>query len=127
MDDECWSRLLQRLPEPEPATGPALAVAFVGADDYAAKGGKAWLWWPGSREKAPGPVDFDGRYPMDWGLLLVMNELATERVCAEGLGCMAHLSRLLDIKPFVLRERDALDAGGVLDFIEDLELATPKH
>jgi hypothetical protein len=40
---------------------------------------------------------------------------------------MAHLARLLDIKPFVLRQRDELDAAGVLEFIETLELATPKH
>jgi hypothetical protein len=40
---------------------------------------------------------------------------------------MAHLARLLDIKAFVLRLRDELDASGVLEFIETLELATPKH
>ena len=127
MDDECWSRLLKRLPEPETAAGPPLAVAFVSAEDYTARRGLAWLWWPGSRERAPGAVAFAGEYPPDWGLLLVMNDAATERVCSEGTACMAHLARLLDIKPFVLRERDALDAGGVLEFIEDLELATPKH
>ena len=37
------------------------------------------------------------------------------------------LARLLDIKPFVLRQREELDASGVLEFIETLELATPKH
>jgi len=127
MDDECWTRLLGRLPETEEAAGPPLAVAFLDADDFAAKRGQAWLWWPGSRERRSGPVGFDGAFPPEWGLLLVMNDTATERVCAEGVGCMAHLARLLDIKPFVLRQRDELDAGGVLDFIETLELATPKH
>ena len=34
---------------------------------------------------------------------------------------------LLDIKPFVLRQREELVASGVLEFIETLELATPKH
>ena len=127
MDDECWSRILQRLHEPEAASGPPLAVAFVDAEAYAARRGTAWLWWPGSRAKTQGAVAFAGEFPPDWGLLLVMNEQATERICTEGTACMARLARLLDIKPFVLRERDALDAGGVLEFIEDLELATPKH
>jgi hypothetical protein len=56
-----------------------------------------------------------------------MNDAAIEKVGAGGTACMAHLSRLLDIKAFVLRQRDELDAGGMLEFIEDLELATPKH
>jgi len=120
-------RILERLPEIEEAAAPPLAVAFIGSEDYAAKCGQAWLWWPGSRARATGPVAFDGRFPEDWGLLLVMNDAAIERVGADGTACMAHLARLLDIKPFVLRQRDELDASGVLEFIETLELATPKH
>ncbi len=127
MDDERWQRILARLPEVEPAFGPPLAVAFIGAEAYDARRGTAWLWWPGSREQAIGPVPFAGTYPDHWGLLLVMNDAAIDKVGADGTACMAHLARLLDIKPFVLRQRDELDAGGVLEFIEDLELATPKH
>ena len=120
-------RILRRMSEIEEAAGLLLAVAFIGGDAYEAKRGQAWLWWPGSRTRATGPVAFDGRYPDDWGLLLVMNETAIARVGADGTACMAHLARLLDIKPFVLRQRDELDASGVLEFIETLELATPKH
>ena len=127
MDEARWSLLLERLPEVEEAAGPPLAVAFIDNADYAAKRGQAWLWWPGSRAHATGPVAFDGRYPADWGLLLVMNDMAIERVGADGTACMAHLARLLDIKPFVLRQREELDAAGILEFIETLELATPKH
>ena len=97
MDEVRWSRLLERLPEVEETAGPPLAVAF------------------------------DGRFPADWGLLLVMNDTAIERVGADGTACMAHLARLLDIKPFVLQQRDELEAAGILEFIETLELATPKH
>lgn len=127
MDEERWLRLLERLPDLEETAGPALAVAFIAVEDFAAKGGQAWLWWPGSRTRRSGPVAFDGRYPRDWGLLLVMNDMAIERVGADGTACMAHLARLLDIKPFVLRQREELDESGLLDFIEALELATPKH
>jgi hypothetical protein len=127
LDDEYWSRLLQRMPEVEETNGPPLAVAFIGSDDHAAKSGQAWLWWPGSRTRIPGPVAFDGSYPADWGLLLVMNDTAMATVGAGGTACMAHLARCLDIKPFVLRQREELEAAGILDFIESLELATPKH
>jgi hypothetical protein len=127
MDNERWLRLLERMPEVEEAAGPPRAVAFIGSDDFAAKRGQAWLWWPGSRARATGPAVFDGCYPADWGLLLVMNDAAIERVGADGTACMAHLARLLDIKPFILRQRDELDESGILDFIETLELATPKH
>ena len=127
MDEERWLRILERLPEADEAAGPPLAVGFIAAEAFAAKRGQAWLWWPGSRTAPSGPVDFDGLYPADWGLLLVMNDAAIERVGAEGTACMAHLARLLDIKAFVLRQRDELDDGGILEFIEDLELATPKH
>ena len=127
MDHERWSRLLARMPEVTEAAGPPLAVAFIGGDDHAAKHGWAWLWWPGSGTRPSGPVPFDGRYPADWGLLLVMNDTAIEKVGADGTAIMSRLVRRLDIKPFVLRPRDELDASGVLDFIESLELATPKH
>jgi hypothetical protein len=127
MDAERWSRLLARMPEVTAAEGSPLAVAFIGADDHAAKRGRAWLWWPGSHARPTGPVAFDGRYPADWGLLLVMNDTAIEKVGADGTAIMSHLVRRLDIKPFVLRRRDELDASGVLEFIDTLELATPKH
>ncbi|MBI5898313.1 MAG: hypothetical protein HZB40_03700 [Rhodocyclales bacterium] len=127
MDEERWARILERLPVVEEAAGPPLAVAFIGGAAFAARRGQAWLWWPGSRERATGPVPFAGSYPEDWGLLLVLNDAAIERVGAEGTASMAHLARLLDIKAFILRQRDELDVGGVLEFIEDLELATPKH
>jgi len=127
LDEARWTRLLERMPEIEEVAGPPLAVAFIGSDDFAAKRGRAWLWWPGSRARTTGPVAYDGRHPADWGLLLVMNDTAIARVGADGTACMAHLARLLEIKPFVLRQRDELDASGILEFIESLELATPKH
>ena len=127
MDEERWLRILTHLPEAEELGGPPLAVAFIGSDEFAARQGRAWLWWPGSRDRAAGTAAFDGSYPEDWGLLLAMNEAAIDQVGTEGLACMAHLARLLDIKPFVLRQREELDAAGVLEFIETLELATPKH
>lgn len=127
MDEARWSRLLERLPEVEETAGAPLAVAFIDSADYVAKRGQAWLWWPGSRARATGPVAFDGRFPADWGLLLVMNDMAIAKVGADGTACMAHLARLLDIKPFVLQQRDELEAAGILEFIETLELATPKH
>ena len=104
----------------------SLAVAFVDADDYAAKSGSAWLWWPDG--KHPGVhCSFDGRFPPEWGMLLVMSEAAVDAVCAEGESCMAGLVRRLQLKPFLLQRRDTLEAAGILDFIESLELATPKH
>lgn len=119
--------MLHGLPGVEQAPGPPLAVAFMDSMAYAARRGTAWLWWPGSNARPAGPVVFDGCYPDDWGLLLVMNAAALEKVGADGTAWMSHLVRRLDIKPFVLRRREELDVAGVLDFIEALELATPKH
>jgi hypothetical protein len=101
-------------------------VAFIDAAAYAARAGTAWLWWPGSHEAACGPHRYAGAYPEDWGLLLVLNDKALRELCTGG-GAWSHLARTLDIKPFVLRCRDELEAGGVLEFVETLELATPKH
>jgi len=126
LDESTWRRVLTVLPAVEGEVSEALAVAFVDSDDYAAKSGSAWLWWPdGSRPASR--CDFDGTFPAEWGMLLVMSEAALERVCAEGESCMAGLVRRLQIKPFLLQQRDALEAAGILDFIETLELATPKH
>ena len=127
MDHEEWSRLLARMPDVVEAAGTPLAVAFIGSEDFTGKSGQAWLWWPGNGAHATGSVAFDGSYPEDWGLLLVMNDMAIEKVGAGGTASMSRLVRDLDIKPFVLRQRDELDASGVLEFIDTLELATPKH
>ena len=126
LDESTWRQVLAVLPAAEGEVAQALAVAFVDSDDYTAKSGSAWLWWPdGSRPAAR--CDFDGRFPAEWGMLLVISEAALETVCAEGESCMAGLVRRLQIKPFLLQQRETLEAAGILDFIESLELATPKH
>jgi hypothetical protein len=126
LDAASWPKVLAVLPAAEGEVMESLAVAFVDADDYAAKSGSAWLWWPDG--KHPGVhCSFDGRFPPEWGMLLVMSAAAVDAVCAEGASCMAGLVRRLQIKPFLLQRRDTLEAAGILDFIESLELATPKH
>ena len=126
LDEATWRQVLAALPAAEDGVSGALAVAFVDADDYASKRGSAWLWWPDGSRPA-GRCDFDGRFPPEWGMLLVMSEAALQTVCAEGESSMAGLVRRLQIKPFLLQQRDALEAAGILEFIETLELATPKH
>lgn len=126
LDAASWARVLAVLPPAEGEVTESLAVAFVDADDYAAKSGPAWLWWPDGRHAAA-KSGFEGHYPPEWGMLLVMSEAAVEAVCSEGGTAMAGLVRRLQIKPFLLQQRDALEAAGILDFIESLELATPKH
>lgn len=126
LDESSWRRVLAVLPAVEGEASEALAVAFVDSDDYAAKSGSAWLWWPHGSQPAS-RCDYDGRFPVEWGMLLVMSETALATMCAEGESCMAGLVRRLQIKPFLLQQRDVLEAAGILDFIETLELATPKH
>ena len=126
LDAASWPRVLAVLPPAEGDVTEPLAVAFVDAEDYAGKSGSAWLWWPDGRNAAA-KSGVDGHYPAEWGMLLVMSEAAVEAVCREGEAAMAGLVRRLQIKPFLLQQRDALEAAGILDFIESLELATPKH
>lgn len=126
LDESTWRQVVAALPAAEGEVAQALAVVFIDADDFATKSGAAWLWWPDGSQPAV-RCDFDGRFPAEWGMLLVMNEAALETLCAEGESCMAGLVRRLQIKPFLLQERDALEAAGILDLIETLELATPKH
>lgn len=124
-DASTWPRMLATLPALEAKADKTLAVAFVASEDHAARQGTAWLWWGAGQ-----PVQrcaYDGRFPADWGLLLVMSEAAIDGICAEGESCMAGLVRRGKIMPFVLQSRQALEDAGVLDFIETLELATPKH
>ena len=126
LDESTWRRVLAVLPEGESDTDGALAVAFINSDDYASKCGSAWLWWPGNARPAR-HCDFDGQFPAEWGMILVMSEAALETVCAKGESSMAGLVRRLQIKPFLLKQRDELEAAGILEFIDSLELATPKH
>lgn len=127
LDESTWRQVLAVMPAGDVEVSEALAVAFVGSDDYAAKNGSAWLWWPGGQGRPVEQCDYDGRFPADWGMLMVMSEAALDAVCAEGDSCMAGLVRRGKIMPFLLQQRDALEAAGILDFIEALELATPKH
>ncbi|MCK9382635.1 MAG: hypothetical protein M0P95_16415 [Sulfuritalea sp.] len=127
LDESTWRQVLAVMPAGDVEVSEVLAVAFVASDDYAAKSGSAWLWWPGRHGRPVEQCDYDGRFPVDWGMLLVMSEAALEAVCAEGESCMAGLVRRGKIMPFLLQQRDALEAAGILDFIESLELATPKH
>ncbi|MFA4969357.1 MAG: hypothetical protein WC540_06975 [Sulfuritalea sp.] len=125
--ESTWRQVLAAMPAGEVEVSEELAVAFVGSDDFKAKSGSAWLWWPGGSGRPARRCDWDGFFPADWGMLLVMSETALETVCAEGESCMAGLVRRGKIMPFLLQQRDALEAAGILDFIESLELATPKH
>ena len=127
LDASTWPRLRAALPAPEAAVSQSLAVAFVGTEDFAARTGSAWLWWPDGQVRASQRSDYDGRFPSDWGMLLVMSDAALDSVCSEGESSMAGLVRRGKIMPFLLQQREALEAAGILDFIESLELATPKH
>lgn len=127
LDEAVWRKMLAVMPAAEFEVSEVLAVAFVSNDDYAAKTGSAWLWWPDVEHRPAQRCDYDGRFPADWGMLLVMSETALMTVCAEGESCMAGLVRRGKIMAFPLQQRDALEASGILDLIESLELATPKH
>jgi len=126
LDEATWPQVLAVLPAVEGEVSEALAVAFVNSDDFAAKSGSAWLWWPGNGQPNR-RCDYDGRFAADWGMLLVMSEAALETVCAEGESSMAGLVRRVKIRPFLLQQMEILEAAGLADFIESLELATPKH
>lgn len=127
LDEAVWRKMLAVLPAAEIELSQVLAVAFVSSEDYAAKAGSAWLWWPDAEARPVQCCDYDGQFPADWGMLLVMSETALMTVCAEGESCMAGLVRRGKIMAFLLQQRDALEASGILDLIESLELATPKH
>lgn len=127
MDEQTWRRALAALPGVEGHIAGQLAVVFVGSDDFSAKTGSAWIWWPGSPLQPVQRQDYKGEYRANWGMLLVMSEAALETVSVQGESCLAGLVRRGEIKPFLLQQRDALEAAGLIDFIETLELATPKH
>lgn len=126
LDETTWPQVLAVLPAAEIRASKALAVAFVNSDDFASKCGSAWLWWPG-RTRPAGPCDFDGRFPADWGMLLVMSGSALLTLCARGESCLAGLVRRVQIRPFLLQQMEILEAAGLEDFLDSLELATPKH
>ena len=126
LDESTWRHVLAALPAVEGEVSEALAVAFVNSDDFAAKSGSAWLWWPGNGQPNE-RCDFDGRFAPDWGMLLVMSESALDTLCAEGESCLAGLVRRVKIRPFLLQQMETLETAGLADFIDSLELATPKH
>lgn len=122
-----WRQALAVLSSVDDHIDKPLAVVFVSSDDYATKRGVAWLWWPANPRRPVQRCEYDGRFAADWGMLLVMSGPALETVCAHGESCLAGLVRRGGIMPFLLQQREALEAAGLIDFVETLELATPKH
>jgi len=125
--DASWRRALAALPRPGAEYRRRLAVAFVNPDDFAAKSGTAWLWWPDGGEPSVEPRDYAGGSSPDWGLLLVISEAALDHLGAEGESCIALLVRRGEIRPFLLQPMEILEAAGLGDLIETLGLAFPRH
>jgi hypothetical protein len=125
--DASWRRALAALPRPGAEYRRRLAVAFVGPDDFAAKCGTAWMWWPDGHEPSVEHRDYAGGSSPDWGLLLVISEAALDSLGTEGESCIALLVRRGEIRPFLLQPMEILEAAGLGDLIETLGLAFPRH
>ena len=127
LDAASWRKVLAALPDIAPGVGAGATVAFVTSEDFASKGGSAWLWRPGSPSPQPESQAYSGGSAQDWGMLLVVSASALDRLCAAGDSCIAALVQRGEIRPFVLHAMEDLETAGLADFIESLGLVFPRH
>ena len=122
-DPACWTRTLAAAAWP-----PARAsIGVLTRTAFAARSGRLLTW----RLLATGPqasvADWDGEAPADMAVLLVADEALLHALRREGLALLPRLVRRGELHAFVLKTRDALEADGLDDFVEDLGLAFPRH
>lgn len=122
-DPACWTRILAAAAWP-----PAQAsIGVLSRTAFKARRGRLLSW----RFPATGPqastADWDGEAPADMAVLLVADEAVLHALRGEGLAVLPRLVRRGELHAYVLKTRDALEAAGLDEFVEDLGLAFPRH
>ena len=128
MDDgflDCvrWQAMLDR--EGMPVS--SAAIGLLRRDEFAARHGTLLLWRSDAEGCHADLREYSGQYGDDVAVLLVADADALVALHEGGWAVLPGLIRRGRLSPYILTTMDELEAAGLAEFVEDLELAVPRH
>lgn len=132
LDREAWQRMLAReglapaLDAPL-RTPPGATVGLLRRDEYRAGAGTLLLWVGGAGCMQVETRAYAGVAGDDLGLLFIADPAAFAVLRREGLAPLAAMIRKGQLDPYVLKTMEQLEAAGLADFIEAMDLVCAAH
>jgi hypothetical protein len=128
MDDgflDCagWQAMLVR--EGMPTSGAA--IGLLRREDFAARRGTLLLWRNDAEGCCADLCEYSGQCGEDVAVLLVADGAALAALREGGWAVLPGMIRRGSVHPYILKTMDELEAAGLADFVEDMELAVPRH
>lgn len=118
-----WQAMLER--EDMPSSGAA--IGLLRRDDYAARRGTLLLWRSNAEGCRAVLREYNGAVGDDVAVLLVADAEAVAALREGGLAPLPALIRQGHLHPYMLKTMGELEEAGLAGFVEDLELAVPRH
>jgi len=103
------------------------AIGLLRREDFAARRGTLLLWRNDAAGRRAALREYSGAAGADVAVLLVADADALAALREGGWGVLPGLIRRGRLSPYILKTMDELEAAGLAEFVEDLELAVPRH
>ncbi len=103
------------------------SIGLLRREEFDARRGTLLLWQNAEERCRAVLREFCGHYDEDIAVLLVAEPNAFIDVLDGGWAALPGMIRRGRLSPFILKTMDELEAAGLADFIEELELAEPRH
>ncbi len=118
-----WQAMLNR--EGMPAS--TASIGLLRRDEFVARRGILLLWRSDADGCHANLREYNGQCGDDVAVLLVTDANALADVLEGGWAALPGMIRRGRLSPFILKTMDELEAVGLAEFVEDLELAVPRH
>lgn len=118
-----WQSMLDR--EGMPVS--SAAIGLLCREDYVARRGTLLLWRSDADGCHADLREYNGRCGDDVAVLLVADADALVPLREGGWAVLPGMIRRGRLSPYILKTMGELEAAGLAEFVEDLELAVPRH
>lgn len=123
LDCASWQAMLNR--EGMPVS--RASIGLLRRDEFAAHRGTLLLWRSDADGCHANLREYSGHYGDDVAVLLVADAEALPALREGGWAVLPGMIRRGRLHPYILKTMDELEAAGLAEFVEDLELAVPRH
>ncbi len=120
---EGWQALLDR--EGMPAS--SASIGLLRRKDFAARRGTLLLWRSDAEGCRADLREYNGAAGSDVAVLLVADDEALATLREGGRAVLPGMIRRGRLSPYILKTMGELESAGLAEFVEDLELAVPRH
>ncbi len=123
LDCTGWHAMLNR--EGMPVS--SASIGLLRRDEFAARRGTLLLWQNAGTECRAVLREYNGQCGDDVAVLLVADADALVHLRKGGWAVLPGMIRRGRLSPYILKTMGELEAAGLAEFVEDLELAVPRH